>query len=846
MNEPAGEPSRYDFHVLKFGGSSLGSTDSLVAALAMVERERCEQPLAVVVSAMGDATDRLIAAIDSAAEGDLDGAREEVDQLAEETWRTAERAAEIRGLESDGFGRLRDEIEERYEQLERLLEGMSLLQEKTEKSRDLVLSFGERIAAILFAGLLDGCGFSAEPVDARDWLITDDQFGEARVEWDVTLERVRDRQSDWSDEVTVHTGFIGRTADGRTTTLGRDGSDYTATLLARALQAEEVEICTDVAGVMTADPEIVDDSYPVPELSYREALELANYGARMFHDRALLPLVDSEIPMRVRSTLEPDEPGTRIRAFETREDEQPTSVASLENLALLDVRWRELSRQAHMARRVLRALEDAGITVWMATEAAHGQAVAVVVPRAEVEAAESAIRGELELELARGEVEPIGIEQPVTLLSLIAEEVRGTEDVAGRFFQALGRVGTEILAVGQGASSRSISCVVRADETDVAVRTVHAAFNFAHQELSLFVLGCGVVGSELLNQIRAQKEVLAEEHDVDVRVVGLADSSTIVFDEEGLRLERWRDLLADEEAGVENTPERIDESLDRMAQMPVPILVDATAADEMAEHYRRAFDAGVHVVTANKKPVTASSETYRELLETARSEHREFHYETTVGASLPVIDTLTNLVQTGDEVHRAEGSLSGTLGYLTNRVTEGEPLSEAVRTAKKKGYTEPRPQDDLSGLDVARKALILARELGMEIELDDVEVEPLVPREFLETETPEELYRALEEFDAEFDCRLADLHASGEKLRYLATVEPGDGGVGPRLEVGPVGVGAEHPASTLRGSEAFVAFHTDRHDEYPLIAQGAGAGGAVTASGVLTDVLRIAKRLQGG
>jgi len=841
MNE-----SRRDsaFHVLKFGGSSLGAPEKIVAAMEMVDRERGEEPLAVVVSAMGDVTDRLIAAIDSAADGDLEGALEEVEGIEEESWRRAERAAELRGLDAERFARLRGDVRARFEQLERLLEGMSLLQEETEKSRDLVLSFGERIGALLFAGLLEQDGIAAEAVDAREWLVTDDNFGEARVDWERTRERIRDAREDWSDRVSVHTGFIGRTPDGRTTTLGRDGSDYTATLLARGLEASEVEICTDVAGVMTADPEIVDDSYPVPELSYREALELANYGARMFHDRALLPLVGSDIPMRVRSTMEPDEPGTRVRAYETREGERPTSVASLENLALLDVRWRELSQQAHMARRVLKALEDAGMTVWMATEAAHGQAVAVVVPRGEVEAAEAAIRSELELELTRGEVEPIEIEEPVTLLSLVAEAVRETENVAGRFFQALGRVGTEIMAVGQGASSRSISCVIPAEQTQVAVRTVHTAFNFAHQELSLFLLGCGVVGGELLRQVHEQREVLAAEHDVDVRVVGLADSSTIVFDESGLNLSRWEALLRDDPRGVENSPERIDEYLQRMARMPVPILVDATAADGMAAHYRRAFDAGVHVVTANKKPVCADADVYRGLLEGAREQHREFHYETTVGASLPVIDTLTNLVRTGDEVHRAEGSLSGTLGYLANRVSEGQPLSEAVRTAEQKGYTEPRPQDDLSGLDVARKALILARELGMDVELDDVKVEPLVPREFLDTETPEELYRELEGFDAEFERRLEDLHAAGQTLRYLARVEPGVDGE-PSLEVGPVGVGAEHPASTLRGSEAFVAFHTERHDEYPLIAQGAGAGGPVTASGVLTDVLRIAKSLQG-
>ena len=494
----------------------------------------------------------------------------------------------------------------------------------------------------------------------------------------------------------------------------------------------------------------------------------------------------------------------------------------------------------------MKALEQAGITVWMATEAAHGQAVAVVVPRVELDGAERAIREELELELSRGEVEPIEIAEPVTLLSLVAEEVRETENIAGEYFQALGNVGVNVRAIAQGESSRSISCVIDAEDTEVAVRTVHAAFNFAHQELNLFVLGCGVVGGELLHQIDEQRRELEVEHDVDVRVVGLANSSAIAFDEEGLEIERWESLLGEDRGCAENTPERIEEYIEKMTRLPVPILVDATASEGMGEHYETAFEKGVHVVGANKKPVTQSHESYTALMESAREHHRAFHYETTVGASLPVIDTLQNLIRTGDEVRLAEGSLSGTLGYLTNEVMEGVPLSQAVRTAKEKGYTEPNPQDDLSGLDVARKALILARELGLNLEMADVEVEPLVPHELLETDDMGAFFDQLEDFDEEFDERLSRLQEEGRTLRYLAVVDPGlQEGDEPRCKVGPVGVGAEHPASRLRGSESFVAFTTERHDAYPLIAQGAGAGGAVTASGVLTDVLRIAQNLRG-
>lgn len=832
------------YRVFKFGGSSVGNADRLTHIIETIIDERSKSPMAVVVSAMGDTTDWLIAARNIAAEGDLEGAEALVDRVADLAVMNA--MVVLRETDdNDATQRITPLVREILAPLRQLLLGVSLLRERTQRSLDLVMSFGERLSAQVVVHLLNASGTDAEFVDARDWVVTDDNHGHARVDWPASKAALDELSSKWGDVVPVCTGFLGQTPDGITTTLGRNGSDYTATLLARGLAAGEVVICTDVSGVMTADPTIVDEAYPVPHLTYLEALELANYGAKMFHSRTMLPLIESGIAMRIRNTMNPDDRGTRITAKATESESGPICVTSLENLALVDVRWRELSKQVQMGKRVLAALESVGVGVWMATQAAHGQAVAVAVPRADLEIARKAIHEELALEFERHEVEPIEVRDRVTLLSLVAETMNEATDVAGRFFYALGQVGVNVLAIAQGESSRSISCVIPQDDTRVAVRTVHTAFNFAHQEVNVFVLGKGVVGSELLQQVRDQRAMLLETQDMDIRVVGLADSGHIRFDAEGIDLASGELESLFETDAVKNEAEALDRALDALQRRPVPVLVDCTAASGMEDVYRRAFERGIHVVGANKKPLAVSWDRRETLMGDARKHHRAYHYETTVGASLPVIETLKNLVRTGDRVLRIEGAFSGTLGYLTNEVMAGKTLSQAVETARNLGYTEPRPQDDLSGLDVARKALILARELGLQVELEDISVEPLVAPEIIDTPDLDSFFSALRAQDDEFEARIAEMRAADKTLRYLAIIDPGDEDREPSVKVGPVAVEAQHPATRLRGSESFVAFTTARYEDYPLIVQGAGAGGAVTAAGVLSDVLRIAQNLRG-
>lgn len=832
------------FRVFKFGGSSQSTPDRIRQILDIVCAERDHGPLAIVVSAAGPATDLLIEAAGRAATGDESLATNLVDEVERISLTNAREVL-------DGHSEMlmaQAEVQALFSNLRKLLYGVSLLREYTPQTLDLIQSFGERLSAMLMAEFLKSRGLPGRFVDAREWVVTDAVFGQANVDWAATESRLHASRDAWRSLLTVHTGYLGQTPDGRTTTLGRNGSDYTATLLGRGLGAREVTIWTDVSGVMTADPDIVRDSYPLAQLSYMEALELASFGARMFHPRTMIPLIDSGIPLRIRNTLTPDAPGTAVTSTGNPDPRSPTSVTSLENLALIDIQVRRLGTQLRVAERVQRTLDRAGITVWLATQAAHGQALSAVVPEGQAELAVSALETELRPELALHEIQPLTVKRPVTLLTLVAEAMGQTVNVAGRMFAALGAVGVNVFSIGQSASSRSISCVVPAHDTIIGVRAVHDAFNFSHQRVSLLVMGKGTVGRELLQQIESQHALLRRAHDIDVRLVGLADSRRLLFDSDGIDPSAWSDRLdalpSASEAGPDGPVSA--EALEQLRRTSVPILVDVTAADGMEKLYLEAFRRGIHVVAANKKPLTIPMAERDGLLQAARSAFRAYEYETTVGASLPVIDTLKNLVRTGDRVNLIEGSFSGTLGYLTNEMMSGKPLAEAVREAKRLGYTEPQPQDDLSGLDAARKALILARELDIAIELSDVVVEPLVPAEILAESDLEAFFAALERHQPTLDDNLKRMQEEGKVLRYLARIDPGARERGePVMIVGPMEVPGDHPATRLRGSESFVAFTTQRYAEYPLIVQGAGAGGAVTAAGVLADALGIAQTLRG-
>lgn len=826
------------WQVYKFGGSSLGTTGRLPRVLELIAA--APRPVAVVVSALGDTTDWLILAAHSAADGEIAQARGELGRVRELALAIARPALSAHGLRA-----FRGDLDEVLTPVERLLSGIELTRECSPRSLDAVISAGERISAALVSRALRERDVSSIAVDARDFVVTDAVHGAATVETGPTARQFAAVSSKWSDTVPIVTGFIGRTADGHTTTLGRNGSDYTATLLAALLKAESVTVWTDVLGVMTADPAFVHEAATVDRLSYDEALELAYFGTRMFHPRTIIPLRDCGAALVIRSTTQPDAPGTRIDATGNPDPSRPTCVTSLERLTLIGVQSRRTGPGRPIGSRILAALDGAAVRVWLTTESTLGQTFSVVVPEADGARAREILAKVLASDIHHGDLSIGPVLTPVSLVTLVAESMGRRPNVAGRMLNAIGGVGVQVRTMAQGASARSISCVVDADDTAIAVRTVHAAFNLAQAEVNMLLLGRGIVGGSLLRQLAAQDAELRGQHDVRVRLTGLAGSKAVLFDPQGLdpaqasaRLDARGEDRARRGADVKTL-------LPELARLTNPVLVDCTASAGMEELYAEAFAHGINVVSANKKPLALPRAQRDALRAAARRHFRAYHYETTVGAALPVIETLKNLVRTGDRVVRIEGAFSGTLGFLCERLVAGEPLSAAVRRAKELGYTEPHPRDDLSGLDVARKALILARELGLHLDLEEVALEPFVPAAHLAEDDPEKFLQALGAADAALAARVAALQQEGKRLRYLARIEPGAGEAKPLVTVGPVGVDAAHPAAPLRGAEAFVAFHTERYREYPLVVRGAGAGGDVTAAGVLADILRLAQNLRG-
>lgn len=803
------------WQVLKFGGSSLA--DPVGRALALDRVLEARRP-AVVVSALGQSTDLLVSAVEHAAAGRSLRAADCVDTVLA----LAEGAAP-----PSAVPRLR----ELGESVRQILLAVALLRECSPAARDTVLATGERLAAAVFAAALEERGQAALAVDGTELIRTNADFGEAVVDVEETQALLHAAGERWGAVVPVITGFVGGTATGRPTTLGRGGSDYSAALVAQGLGAETLQIWSDVPGVMSADPDLVAGAKLLERMSYGEALELATFGARVLHPRTLLPLMDSGIPMEVRDTRAPQRPGTVVDALGAQDETRATSVTSLEGQALIDLRFRRLYQAADLGERVHKVLSSTARRVWLVSHSAHGQALSVVVPAQDAPGIVSALETAFAAELASEAMETVALRQPVALLTLVAEAMGKRPNVAGRLFASLGQVGINVHSIGQSASARSISCVVDQGDLPVAVRTVHAAFQLDQQQASVFLLGTGVVGGALLRQLDSRQGPLRRERQLALQLVGVARSQGVAWSSSGLAPLSLQ--VQDRALG--------EADLDALAELPVPILVDCTAAEGMEDLYEAAFSRGIHVVAANKKALTLPLARSRRVHARARQAHRAWRYETTVGAALPVLSTLEGLLQTGDQVTRIVGSLSGTLGYLCAALNRGEGIDEAVRRAKELGYTEPAPQEDLAGTDAARKALILARHLGLELDLGDVDVAPLVPLEVLQIQDLEAFYEALGAERGALAARVAQARERGERLRYLATVEPG---AARPLQVGAVAVGPEHPAFGLQGSQSMVAFWTERYAEHPLVVSGAGAGGEVTASGVLADIIRIAESLR--
>lgn len=798
--------------VAKFGGTSVGSAARIKSVAGLVVGGF--RPMVVVVSAMGGTTDRLLEAGDHATAGNLEAAMVEVARIRE------------RHLEAAGARPVANVLEGLFSELEDLLRGIALLRETTARTRALLVSFGERLSAPLVADALVQMGQASVPVDARDLICTDSCHQEAMVDMEASATRVQEALVPIlrRDEVPVVTGFIGADGQGITTTLGRGGSDYTAALLGAFLDANEVWIWTDVDGILTADPRLVSEARSLRRVSYREAAEMSYFGARVLHPRTMGPCAKRRIPIRIRSTFEPDSPGTVVAEESESVPEGVKTVTTAHGLALVTVEGRGMAGLPGIARRIFEATEASGANVVMISQASSEQSVSLVVREQDVRSLVQRMNQRFRLELADGAIEGIDVREKVAILSIIGEGMAGTPGISARLFGSLGAQGVNVLAIAQGASERSISVAVEEEDARRAVRGVHTSFGLT-RVLHVMLWGCGAVGQTLLTQLTQTRVRLAKQ-EVELRIVGVVNRSSWVFVPQGLPPDEVEDALR---FGLERPSDLEILEQVKAERLTDVVLVDLTAADTGGVHHA-ALRSGFHVVSANKVPLAGEQAGYDALVQARDASRVTFGYETTFGAGLPVLHTLKELVHTGDVLLSVSGCFSGTLGFLCTELQAGVELGAAIDKAGALGFTEPDPREDLSGRDVARKALIIARAMGRKMDPSEIDLQPMVPG--LEIG----LDKAVDAYSPILAAEFAKLRAQGKTLRYVAEIS--ESGV----RVGPKAVPIQGPIGSLSGPDNILVFRTRRYNDNPLVIRGPGAGSEVTAAGVLGDLLRIALR----
>ena len=807
--------------VLKFGGTSVGSVESILSLKAIVEKEAQEQPIIVVVSALGGITDKLIATSVLAQKGD-------------ETWKDEFQAMVERHhkmidtIITDPRKReqLFNIVDSLFEQLRSIYFGVYLIHDLSKKTQDAIVSYGERLSSNIVATLVQG----AKWYDSREFIKTMRKNHKNTLDSELTNRLVRRTFSDLQ-RISLVPGFISKDRDtDEITNLGRGGSDYTAAIIAAALDADILEIWTDVDGFMTADPRVIKTAYTIKELSYIEAMELCNFGAKVVYPPTIYPVCVKNIPIRVKNTFNPDSEGSIIKQKVANNDKPIKGISSINGTTLITVAGLSMVGVIGVNRRIFTALADNGISVFMVSQASSENSTSIGVRDQDAAEAVEVLNGEFAKEIETGAMFPMHAESGLATIAVVGENMKHVPGIAGKLFGTLGRAGISMIACAQGASQTNISFVVKSEHLRKALNAIHDSFFLSeYKVLNLFVCGVGTVGGQLLEQIHDQYEELKRTKRLKLNVVGIATSKKALFNRDGIDLASYRELLAD-------APESNDKKLrDAIIEMNCfnSVFVDCTASKDVAEIYQPLLEHNISVIAANKIAASSSYEKYALLKETALARGVFFRYETNVGAGLPIIGTINDLRNSGDVILKIEAVLSGTLNFIFNELSADVTMSEAVRRAKEQGYSEPDPRIDLSGKDVIRKLVILAREAGYKVEKTDVEKHLFIPDEFFEGSI-EEFWKNLPQLDADFEARRKQLDAEGKRWRFVATFDHG------KLSVALKEVDSTHPFYNLQGSNNIVALTTERYREYPMLIQGYGAGASVTAAGVFANIMSIA------
>lgn len=810
-----------EMKVLKFGGTSVGSVESILSLKAIVEKEAQEQPIIVVVSALGGITDKLIATSVLAQKGD-EAWKDEFQAMVERHHKM------IDTIITDPRKReqLFNIVDSLFEQLRSIYFGVYLIHDLSKKTQDAIVSYGERLSSNIVATLVQG----AKWYDSREFIKTMRKNHKNTLDSELTNRLVRRTFSDLQ-RISLVPGFISKDRDtDEITNLGRGGSDYTAAIIAAALDADILEIWTDVDGFMTADPRVIKTAYTIKELSYIEAMELCNFGAKVVYPPTIYPVCVKNIPIRVKNTFNPDSEGSIIKQKVANNDKPIKGISSINGTTLITVAGLSMVGVIGVNRRIFTALADNGISVFMVSQASSENSTSIGVRDQDAAEAVEVLNSEFAKEIETGAMFPMHAESGLATIAVVGENMKHVPGIAGKLFGTLGRAGISMIACAQGASQTNISFVVKSEHLRKALNAIHDSFFLSeYKVLNLFVCGVGTVGGQLLEQIHDQYEELKRTKRLKLNVVGIATSKKALFNRDGIDLANYRELLAD-------APESNDKKLrDAIIEMNCfnSVFVDCTASKDVAEIYQPLLEHNISVIAANKIAASSSYDKYALLKETALARGVFFRYETNVGAGLPIIGTINDLRNSGDVILKIEAVLSGTLNFIFNELSADVTMSEAVRRAKEQGYSEPDPRIDLSGKDVIRKLVILAREAGYKVEKTDVEKHLFIPDEFFEGSI-EEFWKNLPQLDADFEARRKQLDAEGKRWRFVATFDHG------KLSVALKEVDSTHPFYNLQGSNNIVALTTERYREYPMLIQGYGAGASVTAAGVFANIMSIA------
>ncbi len=808
--------------VLKFGGTSVGSVKSILSLKRIVEKEARKQPIVVVVSALGGITDMLISTSRLAQEG-KDEWKEQFEQMVDRHHKMIDTII----TDTNDREMLFNKVDSLFEQLHSIYFGVYLIHDLSKKTLDAIVSYGERLSSNIVSTLVKGSRW----MDSRDFIKTTiSPNGKIILDTDLTNHLVKKAFADLP-RVSLVPGFISSDKDsGETTNLGRGGSDYTAAIIAADLDAEILEIWTDVDGFMTADPRVIKTAYTIDELSYVEAMELCNFGAKVVYPPTIYPVRIKNIPIRVKNTFNPEAPGTIIKDKIDNNHKPIKGISSIKNTSLITVSGLAMVGVIGVNRRIFTALADNGISVFMVSQASSENSTSIGVRDEDSADAARVLNNEFAAEIEDGAMFPMHVESKLATIAIVGENMKHAAGIAGKLFGTLGRSGISVIACAQGASETNISFVVRGAELRKAMNVLHDSFFLSeYKVLNLFICGIGTVGGKLIEQIRSQYDNLKEHSRLKLNVVGVASSHNAIYSRDGIDLANYKELLKTSEP---SDPEKLRDTILSMNIFNA-VFVDCTASKEIAALYQSLLDHNVSIVAANKIAASSSYDDYTRLKETALRRGIKFLFETNVGAGLPIIGTINDLRNSGDRILKIEAVLSGTLNYIFNKISAQCPFSETVKRAKEEGYSEPDPRIDLSGTDVVRKIVILAREAGYRVEQEDVEKHLFVPDHFF-TGSLEDFWKHLPELNADFEEKRKKLEEEGKRWRFIATMDHG------KVSVALRDMTQDSPFYNLEGSNNIVLLTTERYKEYPMLIQGYGAGASVTAAGVFANIISIA------